>query len=107
MSFRDRSWPITLKVPLAVAALMVLVGIGGIVMAIVLLLFLYAFVETIRNGVVAGRGQETSNLPTVNWTPATPGSASAMTGTIVMVVMLIILFALTWLTFGMVEGLPG
>lgn len=27
MSFRDRSWPITLKVPLAVAALMVLVGI--------------------------------------------------------------------------------
>ncbi len=90
-----------------IPGLMVLVGIGGIVMAIVLLLFLYAFVETIRNGVVAGRGQETSNLPTVNWTPATPGSASAMTGTIVMVVMLIILFALTWLTFGMVEGLPG
>ncbi len=27
MSFRDRSWPITLKVPLAVAALMVLVGV--------------------------------------------------------------------------------
>ena len=27
MSFRNRSWPITLKVPLAVAALMVLVGV--------------------------------------------------------------------------------
>ena len=84
-----------------------LVGLGGIIMAIVLLLFVYGLVRTLRSGEEAGVGEVTANLPTVRWEPAEPGAVKAPTATIVMFVALAALFALTWLTFSMVGDLPG
>jgi cytochrome c oxidase subunit 1 len=87
--------------------LYVLVGIGGLVMAGVLLTYVYALVRTMRSGKEVSSGEVTANMPTVKWEPAEPGAVKAPTATIVMFVALTALFALTWLTFSIVGDLPG